>query len=222
MKKLLFILPLLILISCEETEESDIDLGDYHLFTATFEEGELDDNATSFIFISDNEGNVLADSSFIGTASFELFADTSLSPPTGKIGVTILTKRDGEYFDIQTNLGIDRGSEWTWHNPHYEPEVIGQSYYTFINLPDDLIRVIISSNGHYERTSNINNDDTYEVSHYENLEDVLIMGLLNDGTAIYKFVQDVSAGETHSIDFNGFSVTNQIICLLYTSPSPRD
>ena len=60
MKKLLFILPLLILISCEETEESDIDLGDYHLFTATFEEGELDDNATSFIFISDNEGNVLA------------------------------------------------------------------------------------------------------------------------------------------------------------------
>ena len=211
MKKLLFILPLLILISCEETEESDIDLGDYHLFTATFEEGELDDNATSFIFISDNEGNVLADSSFIGAASFELFADTSLSPPTGKIGVTILTKHDGEYFDIQTNLGIDRGSEWTWHNPHYEPEVIGQSYYTFINLPDDLIRVIISSNGHYERTSNINNDDTYEVSHYENLEDVLIMGLLNDGTAIYKFVQDVSAGETHSIDFNGFSVTNQII-----------
>ena len=63
-----------------------------------------------------------------------------------------------------------------------------------------MIRVIISSNGHYERTSNINNDDTYEVSHYENLEDVLIMGLLNDGTAIYKFVQDVSAGETHSID----------------------
>ena len=55
MKKILFILPLLILISCEETEESDIDLGDYHLFTATFEEGELDDNATSFIFISDNE-----------------------------------------------------------------------------------------------------------------------------------------------------------------------
>ena len=37
------------------------------------------------------------------------------------------------------------------------------------------------------------------------------MGLLNDGSAIYKFVQDVSVGETHSIDFSGFSVANQTI-----------
>ena len=35
----LLIIPLLVFISCEEKEESDLDLGDYHLFTATFEEG---------------------------------------------------------------------------------------------------------------------------------------------------------------------------------------
>ena len=54
MKKLLFIIPLLIFFSCEEKEESDLDLSDYHLFTVTFGEGELDENATSFIFISDS------------------------------------------------------------------------------------------------------------------------------------------------------------------------
>ena len=204
----LLIIPLLIFISCEETEETDVDLGDYHLFTATFDEGEFDDDVTSFIFISDGDGNVLADSSFVGAASFELFADTSLSPPPDTISVTTVTK-EGENFEIVTNLGIDKGSEWTWYNPYYEPEEIGQSYYNFTNLPDNLFRVIISSNGRYR--SAFNDNDTYELSHNESLEDVLIMGLLNDGSAIYKIVQGVSVGETHSVDFSGFSVTNQII-----------
>ena len=204
----LLIIPLLVFISCEETEETDVDLGDYHLFTASFEEGEFADDVTSFIFISDGDGNVLADSGFIGAASFELFADTSLSPPPDKIGVTTVTKV-GEYYWIVTNLSIDKGSEWTWYNPYYGPEVIGQSYYTFTNLPDDLFRVIISSNG--RSRSAYNDYDTYELSHYESLEDVLIMGLLNDGSAIYKIVQGVSVGETHSIDFSEFSVANQII-----------
>ena len=204
----LLIIPLLVFISCEETEETDVDLGDYHLFTASFEEGEFADDVTSFIFISDGDGNVLADSGFIGAASFELFADTSLSPPPDKIGVTTVTKV-GEYYRIVTNLGIDKGSEWTWYNPYYEPEEIGQSYYNFTNLPDNLFRVIISSNGRYR--SAFNDNDTYELSHNESLEDVLIMGLLNDGSAIYKIVQGVSVGETHSVDFSGFSVANQII-----------
>ena len=204
----LLIIPLLVFISCEETEETDVDLGDYHLFTASFEEGEFADDVTSFIFISDGDGNVLADSGFIGAASFELFADTSLSPPPDTISVTTVTK-EGENFEIVTNLGIDKGSEWTWYNPYYGPEVIGQSYYTFTNLPDDLFRVIISSNG--RSRSAYNDYDTYELSHYESLEDVLIMGLLNDGSAIYKIVQGVSVGETHSVDFSGFSVANQII-----------
>ena len=211
MKKLqLLIIPLLVFISCEETEETDVELGEYHLFTATFEEGEFSDDVTSFIFITDGDGNVLADSSFIGAASFELFADTSLSLPPDKIGVTTVTKL-GENFEIVTNLGIDKGSEWTWYNPYYDPEEIGQSYYTFTNIPDELFRVIISSNGRYYRITSINDNDTYGISHFESLEDVLIMGLLNDGSGIYKIVQGVSVGETYSVDFSGFSVANQTI-----------
>ena len=52
----LLIIPLLVFISCEETEETDVELGEYHLFTATFEEGEFSDDVTSFIFITDDHG----------------------------------------------------------------------------------------------------------------------------------------------------------------------
>ena len=89
------------------------------------------------------------------------------------------------------------------------PIPIFPSNNTFTNLPDDLFRVIISSNG--RSRSAYNDYDTYELSHYESLEDVLIMGLLNDGSGIYKIVQGVSVGETHSVDFSGFSVANQTI-----------
>ena len=69
-------------------------LSDYNLFTATFD-GEFDNTVTSFIFISDDNGNILADSGFIGDASFDLIADKSSNPPPDKINVTILTQKDG-------------------------------------------------------------------------------------------------------------------------------
>ena len=44
--------------------------------------GEFDSDATTIIFISDSDGNILADTSFIGDASFDLIADrTSDVPP---------------------------------------------------------------------------------------------------------------------------------------------
>ena len=61
---------------------------DYHLFTVTFD-GEFEENATSFIFISDSDGNILADTSFIGDASFDLIADKTagFSPESNKVFV---------------------------------------------------------------------------------------------------------------------------------------
>jgi len=211
--RLFSIVGLLFIFSCEEDVE-EVTISDYHLFTATFEEGGVDDDVTSFIFISDGEGKILADSSFTGAASIELFADTNGSPPPDKIGVTILTKRDGQDFDIRTNLGVNKGSDWTWYHPYHEPEVIGQSYYMFTNLPDNLEEVIISSNGHRRNIDyqyELSTGGIWSLSHYEPIEDVLIFATLNNDSAIYTFVNDVSAGDTSSLDFSSFSGANQKI-----------
>ena len=108
-------------------------LSDYHLFTATFN-GEFDSDVTSFIFISDSDGNILADTSFIGDASFDLLADRTANVPPEKINITTVGKLFGN-FKITTNMGVNKGSNWTWYNPYYETEVIGESYYTFTNIP---------------------------------------------------------------------------------------
>ena len=183
-------------------------LSDYHLFTATFN-GEFDSDATSFIFISDSDGNILADTSFIGDASFDLVADRTANVPPEKINITIVGKLFGNIL-IATNIGVNKGSNWTWYNPYYEPEVIGESYYTFTNIPGDLYRVILSSKGRNNRPY-INESDTYSLSHYNNNEDVVIMGLMNDGTVLYEIIENVSVGETHAVDFSDFLQAEQRI-----------
>jgi len=186
---------------------------DYRLFTATFV-GEFDSDATTIVFISDSDGNILADTSFQGDASFDLMADKTSDVPPEKINITIVGKLFGN-FEIATNMGVNKGSNWTWYNPYYEPEVIGESYYTFTNIPEDFYRVVLSSKGLTNRTS-INESDTYSLSHYNNNEDVVIMGLMNDGTALYKIIENVSVGETHAVDFSVFLQAEQKVIINLT------
>jgi hypothetical protein len=183
-------------------------LSDYHLFNGTFID-EFDDDATSIVFISDSDGSILADTSFTGNTSVSLNADKTLDPPPDKINVTIVSRISGE-IHIATNIGINRGSDWTWYNPYNEVEVIGESYYTFTNIPDDIYRVILTTKGNNNRPY-INDTDTYSLSHYENNEDVLVMGLMNDGTALYKVIENVSVSETHELDFSNFLQAEQRI-----------
>ena len=179
---------------------------DYRLFTANFV-GEFDSDATTIVFISDSDGHILADTSFQGDASFDLMADKTSDVPPEKINITTIGKVNGNT-QISTNLGINKGFNWTWYNPYYYPDVIGVSNYTFTNIPDDFYRVVLSSKGLTNRTS-INESDTYSLSHYNNNEDVVIMGLMNDGTVLYKIIENVSVGETQTVDFSDFLQAEQ-------------
>jgi len=131
-----------------------------------------------------------------------------------KINITTIGKVNGNT-QITTNMGINKSSDWTWYNPYYQPDVIGVSNYTFTNIPDDLYRVVLSSKGLTNRTS-INESDTYSLSHYNNNEDVVIMGLMNDGTALYKIIENVSVGETHTVDFSVLQQAEQKVIINLT------
>ena len=50
-----------------------------------------------------------------------------------------------------------------------------------------------------------------KTNHIENNEDVVVMGLMNDGTASYNIIEGVSVGETHTLDFSEFLQSSQKI-----------
>lgn len=209
---LLIILPLLFWPGCDEENEGTV------VFTATFNE-EFVSGRNAFIFISDNDGNILAEKTFQGDGSFDLIADISSEEIPDRINVTTigydfnLTIHGNSRPEITTNMGVLTGSNWTWVNPYkdYNQESIGVSNYTFANIPDGLENVILSTEGSYYKHRNINYEGNYWLSLDENNVNVLAMGLLNDGTAIYKIIENVSVGETHELDLSEFLQAEQRI-----------
>ena len=205
MKKLFFILPLFIWVSCEEesSEEFSTDL-----ITATFKNGYCLPDNNSFLVVSSEDGEILADTSFQGDASFNLSTADSVNAPD-KINITLIRMTEWGALSVTTNLSVDKGANWTWDNPyHDEPEVIGNSYYTFSNVSENNIsRVVLSSKGNRNRFS-VDPSNTYGLSHYHQIEDVSIMAYKEDGTAIYTILEDVQIEQTYNLDLSTFLPAN--------------
>ena len=208
---LLIILPLLFWSGCDEKNEGTV------VFTATFNE-EFVSGRNAFIFISDNDGNILAEKTFQGDGSFDLIADISSEEIPDRINVTTigydfnLTIHGNSRPEITTNMGVLTGSNWTWVNPYKDyNQSTAVTEFTLLNIPDELDNVILSSKGNYNKHRNITDGGNYSLSLDENNVDVLAMGLLNDGTAIYKTIENVSVGETHELDLSEFLQAEQRI-----------
>ena len=187
------------------------------LLTATFYE-EYDPSVKSFIFISDSDGSVLADTGFYnsGDDSFVLkksYPKNQIVPE--KIGVTTATY-EPEYDDyiLSSNLGVDIGSDFHYYNPYKdEPtDYIGQSYYIFNNVEDwtgDAAlrlntkgsRSAYTSCCNYNEATNTDQGSAY-LNHYYDNEDVLIMLHRDDGTAGFINIEKVSIGDTNVVDLS--------------------
>jgi len=208
MKKLLLIIPLFICVACEEEKDSTV------IFSATFN-GEFRSERNAYIFISDNDGNILAEKTFQGDASFDLITDLPSEEIPDRINVTTIGHPDSNYYqpEITTNIGVLTGSNWTWVDPYveYDLESIGTSNYTFANIPDGLENVYFSTKGSSNKERNINYEGWYTLNLNENNVNVLAMALFYDGTALYKIIENVSDGETHELDFSEFQETEQKI-----------
>ena len=175
------------------------------LFSATFHE-EYDPTVKSFVYISDSLGSVIADTSFYGSGSFVFSKKYTLGSAPEKIGVTAVTLDDGEIV-LVTNLGVDIGSDFHYYDPYFDSEVVGQSSYEFINIPENVYRLHLTSKGNYARTYLDNPMDYSEVvylNHNHDNENVLLMLFYNDGTAGYLVIESVQIGSSHVIDLSTF------------------
>ena len=170
------------------------------LFSATFHE-EYDPTVKSFVYISDSLGSVIADTSFYGSGSFVFSKRYTLGTAPEKIGVTSLTKDDGDIVLI-TNLGVDIGSDFHFYDPYPDSEIIGSSDYSFINIPTNYYKIIVSSKGNYSKFWTDSENETFSLEHYYDNEDVIVMLYYDDGTAGYLVINSVQIGSSHVIDLS--------------------
>ena len=187
------------------------------LLTATFHE-EYDPSVKSFIFITDSDGSVLADTGFYNTGddSFVLkksYPKNQIIPE--KVGVTTATyEPEYDEYRFSSNLGVDIGSDFHYYNPYKDQptDYIGESYYIFNNVEDWTQDAALRLNTKGSRAGYTSccdwNDstDTTQGSaylrHYYDNEDVLIMLHREDGTAGFINIENVSIGDTTVVDLS--------------------
>ena len=203
MKRFVIVLSLLFWFACEDAVE-----GGDNLITATFKNGYCLPDFNCFLVISDEDGEILADTSFQGDVSFNLSTDQNVNAPD-KINITLIGMDTWGQLAVTTNLSVDKGANWTWDNPYHDrPEIVGSSHYTFSNVSENNIsRVVLSSNGRNSRFS-VSPTSTYSLDHYHLIEDVSIMAYKQDGTAIYTILEDVQIEQTYNVDLSTFLPAN--------------
>lgn len=96
-----------------------------YLFKATFINNWVKDDEICILFLSDQNGTILAENTFSGNDSFEMYLDESLNlnyvDTITKINITTIVGTTDEGIihlnsHIKTYLKIPVGSSWTWKN----------------------------------------------------------------------------------------------------------
>ena len=188
-------LSFLFIFSCEESEDNtNKDM----LISATFHQ-EYDPNVRSFIFVSDYDGNLLADTVFNNTGNDQFIFDKPEDFNNDKITFTVGTQEENGGLRLETNTNIAVGSELHFYNPYRDEPTssIGSSYLSLSNIPDyDSFRI----NTQGLPGSEPNEEESYDVLHYFENDDILLMFTFDDGTAGYYVIENVQVGDTNTVD----------------------
>ena len=200
------------------------------LFTANFTNDWLcADCGEGIIFISDMDGNVLADATWTGNASFEIEAPEDLTEFPERVSVT--TVRQG---GLTTNLDIPVGSSWTWGNYYLSPDYDNpiNVEFGFQNIPDHAGYVLSSL-----WSSNVSNRGIiytpYSFYFYESPMDIYLKLNTADSGPKYLWINDITGGyyqinlsnmsetESQTIDLQGNSVGFRKYLYGYPTPGSR-
>jgi len=183
------------IFSCEESEDNtNKDM----LLSATFHQ-EYEPNVRSFIFVSDYDGNLLADTVFNNTGDDQFIFDKPEDFNNDKITLTVGTQEEDGDLRLETNTNIAVGSELHFYNPYIDEPTssIGSSYLSLSNTPDSY-RLRINTQGlpGYAPSE----DGGYDVFHYFENDDILLMFTFDDGSAGYYVVENVQVGDSNTVD----------------------
>ena len=132
MKKYFIIILLFAFWNCEDKEDKEDSISS-PLITATFKNDWVRSDVVSYLAVHSLDGTLLADTSFVGNASFSLKTAVGESAPERML-VTTITSDEYDNIYIATNAGIKSDVDWTWEGvtDTYDDN-IGVSEYTFVN-----------------------------------------------------------------------------------------
>ncbi|MBT6939517.1 MAG: Ig-like domain-containing protein [Candidatus Marinimicrobia bacterium] len=201
------------------------------LFTANFTNDWLcADCGEGIIFISDMDGNVLAEATWTGNASFEIEAPEDLTEFPERVSVT--TVRQG---GLTTNLDIPVGSSWTWGDYYLSPDYDNpiNVEFGFQNIPDHAGYVLSSLWSSYVSNSGIIYRP-YSFDFYESPMDIYLKLNTADSGPKYLWINDITGGyyqinlsnmsetESQTIDLQGNSVGFRKYLYGYPTPGSRN
>ena len=183
------------IFSCEESEDNtNKDM----LLSATFHQ-EYEPNVRSFIFVSDYDGKLLADTVFNNTGNDQFIFDKPEDFNNDKITLTVGTQEEDGDLRLETNTNIAVGSELHFYNPYRDEPTssIGSSYLSLSNAPDSYnFKINTQGLPGYEPKE----EGGYDVFHYFENDDILLMFTFDDGTAGYYVIENVQVGDTNTVD----------------------
>ena len=178
------------------------------LFTANFTNDWLcADCGEGIIFISDMDGNVLAEATWTGNASFEIEAPEDLTEFPDKISVTTVTRpwEGSSSVILMTNLDIPVGSSWTWGKDY--PEVpdsdIATAEFSFQNIPTHTGYVFAKT---WNTTSGPELYTPYDLQLRETPTNIYLKLKLTDSDHKYIWLNDITGG-SYQIDLSNMSET---------------
>ena len=174
------------------------------LFTANFTNDWLcADCGEGIIFISDMDGNVLADATWTGNASFEIEAPEGLKEFPERISVT--TVQQG---GLITNLDIPVGSSWTWGkyylSPDYDNPITAE--FDFQNIPDHS-GYSVSSLFSYRSSYSDTLYSPFTFNFFESPMDIYLKLNTADSGPKYLWINDITEGYNYQIDLSNMSET---------------
>ena len=167
-----------------------------YLFKATFKNNWLPSDAgEAVIFISDMDGNLLAERTWTGNDSFELFADNGIKDDITEISVTTVVKYGSQTAFITTNMNVPVGSSWTWEGRTSQADYDNpyNVEFNFQNMPEHQGFVLSSKwNSHISNSDTLSSSFSYNF--YESPMDIYLkLNTVNNGVK-YAWINNVVPG----------------------------
>lgn len=186
-----------VFFSACKKESTNVEQSPKNVFVAKFTNNWLPDGATGYIFISDMDGNILADSSWQGDKELQLTQTDGSDFPDNITVTTIAVDSNSGSVNLISNMAVSPAT-WIWKG-YPQLDYSQQIYFNYQNVPEHSEYLIAVPNS-YKRGYNITDRNQIYVPYDVNNVYIYLNTLANGPE--YLWLSNIQAGDTVNVDFS--------------------